>query len=137
MDHVAELGRKPLEKIIKGERTIEPIFSREKQAPFDKVNVDDTVYFKMKDGFAIAKANVKKVETFNDLTPEMATEIIEMHKEEISPTDIMFDRDIYYKYATLIWLEKLYEIKPFRIKRDMNSATNWCITEDINTIREV
>ena len=136
MDHVAELTREPLEKIIKGKRKIEPIFSREAKAPFGKIAVDDTVYFKMKDGFAIAKAKVSKVETFKNLTPKKAADIIEEHKEEISPSEIMFERDIYYKYATLIWLEKLYEIKPFRVKKDYNNPTSWCIIDDINKIRE-
>ncbi len=136
MDHVAELTREPLEKIIKGERKVEPIFTREELPPFGSVAVDDTVYFKMKDGFAIAKAKVSKVESFKDLTPEKATEIIEQHKEEISPSNIMYERDIYYRYATLIWLDKLYEIKPFRIKRDNNNPTSWCMVEDINKIRE-
>ena len=137
MDHVAELSRGPLEKIIKGERIIEPVFTREDKPPFNRVNVDDTVYFKIKDGFAIAKAKVKKVENFKNLTPEKATEIIEEHKEEISPTNILFERDIYYKYATLIWFEKLYEIRPFRIKKNMANPSNWCMVEDINKIREL
>jgi len=136
MDHVAELNKEPLEKIIKGERTIEPVFIREERPPFDSIDVDDTVYFKMKDGFAIAKAKVSKVENYKDLTPEKASEIIEEHKTEIAPSEIMFERDIYYKYATLIWLEKLYEIRPFRVRKDNVNPSNWCITEDINKIRE-
>ena len=90
----------------------------------------------MKDGFAIAKAKVGKVENYKDLTPKKATEILEEHKEEISPTNIMFERDIYYRYATFIWLEKLYEIRPFRVKKDNNNPTKWCMTEDVNKIRE-
>jgi len=136
MDHVAELTREPLEKIIKGKRKIEPIFSREAKPPYGSIEVDDTVYFKMKDGFAIAKAKVGKVESFKNLTPKKAADIIEEHKEEISPSEIMFERDIYYKYATLIWLEKLYEIKPFRVKKDYNNPTSWCVIDDINKIRE-
>lgn len=137
MDHIAELNKDPLEKIIKGERTIEPVFTREEKPPYKSVQVDDTVYFKMKDGFAIAKAKVAKVENFHNLTPEKATELIEEHKEEINPTDILFERDIYYKYATLIWLEKLYEIRPFRIKRNTADPSNWCTVEDINKMREM
>ena len=136
MDHVAELTREPLEKIIKGVRVIEPIFCREEKHPFGEISVDDTVYFKMKDGFAIAKAKVSKVESYDNLTPEKATEIIEEHKEDISPTDIMFEREIYYKYATLVWLDKLYEIRPFRIKKEPENRNNWCIVEDIDKIRE-
>jgi len=136
MDHVVELNREPLEKIIKRERTVEPIFSREKKPPFKSVNVDDTIYLKIKDGFAIAKAKVTKVEDYQNLTPEIATKLIEEHKEEIKPTNIMFERDIYYKYATLIWLDNLYEIKPFRIKRNSAKPSNWCVVEDINKIRE-
>jgi len=136
MDHVAELTREPLEKIIKGERKIEPIFIREETPPYRSINVDDTVYFKMKDGFAIAKATVSKVENYEDLTPEKATEIIEEHREEISPSEIMFERDIYYKYATLIWIDKLYEIKPFRVRRDSTNPSSWSMVEDINKLRE-
>ena len=135
MDYLAILNREPLEKIIKGERTIEPVFCREKKPPFNSIDVDDTVYFRVRDGFAIAKAKVKKVENYNDLTPEKATQILEEHKQEISPSDIMYDRDIYYKYATLIWLEKLYEIKPFRVKDKTGSPSNWCEVGDINKIR--
>ena len=136
MDHVAELNREPLEKIIKGERIVEPVFCREKKPPFNAVHVDDTVYFKIKDGFAIAKAKVKKVKNYKNLTPEKATQIIEAHKEEIKPSNIMFERDIYYKYATLIWFDSLYEIKPFRIKRNITNPSNWFITDDINKLRE-
>jgi ASC-1-like (ASCH) protein len=136
MDHIAELTREPLEKIIKGLRKVEPIFTREEKSPHKKINVDDTIYFKMKDGYAIATAKVSKVESYEDLTPEKATEIIEEHREEISPSSIMFERDIYYKYATLVWLEKLYEIKPFRIKKDSNNPSNWSVVEDINKFRE-
>jgi ASC-1-like (ASCH) protein len=136
MDHVAELTREPLEKIIKGKRKIEPVFTREAKPPYDSINVDDTVYFKMKDGFAIAKAKVSKVENYKDLTPEMASDILEQHKEDISPSEMMFERDIYFRFATLIWLEKLYEIKPFRVKKDYNNPTCWCVIEDINKIRE-
>jgi ASC-1-like (ASCH) protein len=136
MDHVAELTREPLEKIIKGERVIEPIFCREEKAPYGKIQVDDTVYFKMKDGFAIAKATVSKVENYDNLTPEQATEIIEEHKEDISPSEIMFERDIYYKYATLIWFDKLYEIRPFRIRKEQDNPNSWCVTDDINKLRE-
>ena len=136
MDHIAELTREPLEKIIKGERKVEPVFTREAKPPFNAVKVDDTVYFKMKDGFAIAKAKVSKVETYDNLTPEKATNIIEKHREDISPSEIMFERDIYYKYATLIWLEKLYEIKPFRVKKDSENPNSWLMVEDINKIRE-
>lgn len=137
MDHVAELNREPLEKIIKGMRTIEPIFCREQKPPYKSVKIDDVVYFKMKDGFAIAKAKVKKVENFKNLTPKKATEIIEEHKEAISPTEILFERDIYYKYATLIWLENMYEIKPFRVKKNSVNPSNWSVVEDINKIREI
>ncbi len=136
MDHLAILNKEPLEKIIKGERTIEPVFTREEKPPFNSISVDDTVYFKIKNGFAIAKAKVTKVENYDNLTPDKATQIIEEHKDNIKPTDILYERDIYYKYATLIWLEKLYEIKPFRVKSPHINPSNWLCIEDINKIRE-
>lgn len=136
MQHVHELSREPLEKILTGNRKIEPVFTRENRAPFNNVQENDIIYFKLRDGYAVAKATVKKVENYKDLTPEKAKQLIEEHEEEIMPENRMFERDIYFNYATLIWLEKLFEVKPFRIKKRNGAFSNWTTTEDINLIRE-
>ena len=136
MDHVHELNREPLEKILTGNRSIETVFTRSEKAPYNTVQENDTIYFKLRDGYAVAKATVKKVEKFDELTPEKATEIIKEHEEEISPENRMFERDIYFNFATLIWLDNLFEIKPFRVKRNNGEFSKWTTVNDINTIRE-
>lgn len=136
MDHVHELNREPLEKILTGNRSIETVFTRSEKAPYKKVEENDTIYFKLRDGYTVAKATVTKVENYNKLTPEKATELIKEHEEEIAPENRMYERDIYFNYATLIWLENLFEVKPFRIKRNTEEFTKWTTVDDINNIRE-
>ncbi|MCK5562499.1 MAG: ASCH domain-containing protein [Thermoplasmata archaeon] len=136
MEHVHELSREPLEKILTGNRKIEPVFTREEKAPYKNVAENDIIYFKLRDGYAVAKATVKKVENYNNLTPEKAKQLIEDHEEEILPENRMLERDIYFNYATLIWLEKLFEIKPFRVKKGNGEFSNWTTIEDINLVRE-
>jgi len=135
MDHIVELQREQITKLLRGSKSIEPKFMKEKLPPFDCVCEEDTIYFQVKDGYAVAKAHVSKVENFSDLTPEKVISLIEENKEALCPTERMVEKAKLSKYGTFVWVDQLQEIRPFRIKRNHTDENSWVIVEDVNKIR--
>ncbi|UCH89616.1 MAG: ASCH domain-containing protein [Thermoplasmata archaeon] len=135
MDHIVELRKDQITMLLSGSKTIEPKFMREKLPPYDCIHEDDTIYFKVKDGYAVAKANVTKVENYCNLTPDKVVELINDNKEELCPTEQLVEKAVKSKFGTFVWLNHLQEIRPFRIKHGSNGITNWTIVDDVNKIR--
>jgi len=135
MEHVVEMNKETLESVLKGNKIIETRFAQEKRPPYSCVHEDDTIYLKMKGGYTVAKANVSKVEEFQDLTPKEAEGLLNLYRDEIKPTTRMFDKDIYSRYATFIWMENVQEIRPFGIMNMGNHNPSWMMVEDINKVK--
>jgi hypothetical protein len=135
VDHVAEFPREPLEQIISGARRIDARFAKTKQPPYGCVRPEDTVYLTMKNGYTIAKATVDKVKTYANLTPQKVSNLLETYKSDLALPSVMYERVIYSKYATLIWLKNLYEIRPFRVPRTNDELSSWRVVENINLLR--
>ena len=135
-DHIAELGRNAIGMILSGKRKITPVFLKKPLAPFKSVNENDVVYLRSVDGYAVAKAIIKRVEHYENLTPEKAEEIINKYRDEIHPDEVMLSNEIYSKYATLIWLDNVQEIPPFRVIMPPNvENTKWITVNDIGKVR--
>ena len=134
MDHIAEYNRHPLSKMVTGTRKAAVHFMKKMQPPFESISEDDTLYMSTRDGITIAKAKVEKVENFKDLDPNSAKKIIEDYENDLSPTNIMLERDIYRKYLTIIWLTNVQEMPPFTVS-PRYVHRNWVSVEDINKIR--
>jgi len=128
MQHVEKLTRATIHNILEGKKCAEMVFLKERKPPMECLHESDEVFFQSKDGFAIAKASVTKVEEFDDLTPEKAQGLLEEHKTEILPTLLNLERDIYFQYATLFWFDHVTEIRPFFISDNING---WLQTADI------
>lgn len=135
MDHIVELKRDQITMILRGQKSIEPKFMKEEEPPYNSVTEDDTIYFQVKDGFAVAKANVSKVENYCNLTPDKVINLIEENKAELCPNDRLVEKACKSKYGTFVWLNQLQEIRPFRVKKSNDTSTNWLIVEDVNKIR--
>lgn len=134
MDHISEYNRHPLSRMIAGKRKVAVHFLRNREPPFGCIEEEDNLYMSTRDGITIAKAEVEKVENFEDLDPEMAMNIIKEHEEDISPSNMMLERDIYRKYLTIIWLKNVQEMPPFMVS-PRYVHMNWVSIEDINKIR--
>jgi hypothetical protein len=135
MDHIVELGKEQITKLLKGTKTIEPKFMKEKMPPYDCICEEDTIYFRAKDGYAIAKASVTKVENYCNLTPDKVIQLINENKEALCPNDRLVEKAMQSKFGTFVWVNQLQEIRPFRIKRDTNNSSNWMVVEDVNKLR--
>ena len=136
MEYIAEMGRSAIGMILSGRRKINPVFMKKPDMPFDILSENDTLYFRSVDGYAVAKATIRKVEHHSDLTPQKVEGIFKEYKADIHPDEIMMSRSLYSSYATLMWLDNVQEIPPFRVlipPEEMNSK--WITIRDIEKIR--
>lgn len=142
MDHVAIMkkswGFTP--KILSGQKKIESRWYKTKHSPWGKINKGDTVYFKDSGDPVSIKAEVIKVLSFSDLTPEKVKQILNeygkddgIEKNKIpSFVDLFKDK----KYCLLIFLKNPQKIKPFEInKTGFGMMSAWLTVDDIGKIK--
>jgi len=102
--HLAVLYREYIDRILAGEKTIEMRLSKNRVAPFGKVETGHTIYFKQSGGPVRAAATAGRVESFTDLTPERIDEIRKQHNDGITGDDETWAKKRHRRYGTLIWL---------------------------------
>ena len=125
--HIAILYRDYLIKILEGKKTIESRFSKVKSIPFGKVSIGDKILLKITSGPICGEAIVDDVKYFNDLTPTKVVDVVQNYKEGLQIEEDFLKMKMDSKYATLIFLKNVQEIKPYNIeKRDRRG---WVILE--------
>ena len=127
-------------KIISGEKVIESRWYQSKRAPWGKIKIGDTVYFKNSGELVSAKAEVLKVLEFENLTPKKVGEILNKYgindgisKKELPKFFKLFKDK---KYCLLIFLKNPEEIKLFDVnKNGFGMMSAWLCVGDINKIK--
>lgn len=123
MEHVAIMKKSWgfLPKILTGEKKIESRWYKHKAAPWGRIAAGDTVYFKNAGEPVTASATVRKVFSFDDLTPKKAIMLLKKYgKDDGIAKD---DRAFYAKqfadkrYCLLIFLKDAKKIKPFMVDK--------------------
>lgn len=131
MKHIAIMKSKFYNLLIKGEKTIESRWSIKKIAPYNKINVNDIIYFKESGKQIINyKAIVKKVKFF-EINEKTFNFIYKNYKNNICMQ--YFDNlEIYKnkKYCTLVWITNLQKINPINFVHKDQLA--WIINPNIN-----
>ena len=125
MRHLAILRQPFLDMILSGEKTIESRWSMHKIAPYNKLSIGDEILLKETSKDVIATAKVKDFKYF-ELTPQLADEIKQKYGKEIGV--YKFENWENYrnkKYCTLIWLENVERVKPFKVKR--SNGAGWIV----------
>ncbi len=123
-------------KIISGEKKIESRWYKSKRSPWGKIEKGDTVYFKDSGEPVSIKAEVKKVISFSDLTPQKVSQILNKYGKDIGigKSKILEFVELFKnkKYCLLIFLKNPQKIKPFEInKAGFGAMSAWLTTEDI------
>ena len=143
MDHLAIMRKSwcLTEKILRREKTIESRWYKNKIPPFDKIKVEDIVYFKDSGEPVKMKAEVSDVKQFSDLTPEKVRNILEKYGEldgiGKQKLDEFFELFKDKKYCILIFLKNPVIIKPFKInKKGYGSMSAWICINKIDDIKE-
>lgn len=108
-------------KILSGEKTIESRWYKTRRAPWGKIKVCETVFFKNSGEPVTIKATVVKVFQFLNLTPKRVREILEKFGKEdgISKEKILYFAKLFVdkKYCLLIFLKNPQKVKPFEVNK--------------------
>ena len=139
MEHLAILSkkRKLLGKILSGEKKIESRWYKFKKPPFDSIAQGDIIYFKESGCPVSAKALVKNIITYENLTSQRIIEIIREYGDLIG-IDLRFAEEVKDKrLCILVFLENPQKIDPFEIsKKGYGLMTAWITLDSINKLRK-
>ena len=138
MHHLAILDKKKnwLDKILAGKKTIESRWYKSQRAPYNKIKVGDTIYFKNSSSPITAKAEVEKVIFFNHPTEQEIKDLLEKYAKQICIDEAYKSEYEKYNYITLIFLKNPQTVPPFNInKQGFGNMAAWITLENINTIK--
>lgn len=93
--------------LLSGTKTLESRLGQDRRAPFGKVNPGDIIYIKPTGKRVIAKAIVRTVEEYEDLTPKDINNLRESYDDRIMGGDHYWQTKSDAKYATLIGFSKV------------------------------
>ena len=93
--------------LLCGTKTLESRLGRDRRAPFGKVSPGDIIYIKPTGKRVIAKAIVRTVEEYEDLTPKDIIFLRESYDDRIMGGDHYWQTKSDANYATLISFTKV------------------------------
>lgn len=139
MHHVAIMDPRwrLIPKILSGEKTIESRWYRTRRAPWDRIAVGDTVWFKDAARPVTARAGVTEVTQCTFAGAADVQAILDRFWREICFTSADASRfAVLPKYAVLIRLVDPQPVRPFAIdKRGFGNAAAWLTVPDISQIQ--
>lgn len=112
MDHIAIMVPDS-RKVARGFKTIETRFAKGRSTPFDRVSTGDTIYFKDFGGPINVRASVRRVEYYEDLTPDDVEGLRRLHEKEIVADEEFWAGVKDKRYATLIFLNTPEPFPPY------------------------
>ena len=142
MDHIAimkkEWGLIPL--ILKGEKTVESRWYKMRIAPWDKIGVEDTLYFKDSGNPVTVKAAVTRVEQYTIENNQHATELAQKYAKGDLGTEKIPGQIANYvegkKYAIFVYFDKVEKVTPFNInKKGFGMQCAWLTVENVEKIK--
>jgi hypothetical protein len=142
MQHVVYLEAKAneLEQILSGEKTMLIRSSADRQVPYDKVNVGDTLYFLRNNGEGLirAKATVSSVHNSEKLTKVKSLELVEQNMDKLQLTEDQVKRWGGKRYVVLVGIDRVIRLYPFDInKSKFGNMDDWIPIKDIEKIKIV
>lgn len=127
--HLAIFVGDYIEKILKGEKTIESRLSKDKIAPYCKINKGDEILLKQSGGLIIGKVEVDNVLYYENLNPETIAKLRKEYNSEILAEEKYWSDRANCRYASLIFL-----IKPNRFLTPLKSKKHdrraWVVLEN-------
>lgn len=119
--HLGVFSEPYLSYMLDGKKTIESRFSKKRVLPYEKICADDIVIVKASGGEVVAYFTIRKV-LFYDLKCKHIEDIKNEYNKELCVDDSFWELKKDSNYATLIFIDKLVKLKPFKInKKGMNT----------------
>jgi ASC-1-like (ASCH) protein len=117
MVHLAIMDKNTIDMILKGEKTIESRFSKNKISPFNKVTAGETVYLKESGKDILTSFDIERVAYYDNLTSEKVGLIRDKYDDQINAPDSYWDRKLNSNYGTLMWIKNVKRIRPIKISK--------------------
>lgn len=143
MEHIVIMKSewKLIPKIIDGIKTVESRWYKSKIAPWGRVKVGDTLYFKGSGGPVNTRAVVTKVAQYEIRTNIEAMQIMNKYALEDLGTKVLSDQIKNYilnkKYAVFIHFGKVRKIAPFEInKKGFGTQCAWITVPSVDNIKK-
>ena len=141
MDHIAIMKKswKLIPKILSCEKTIESRWYMARYPPWNRINAGDTIYFKDSGESVTAKAQVERVEQYENYSEKELKKIFQKYSKGVcfvTPLDETFDWAKKRKYCILLFLRNPQRVKNFHInKKGFGNAAAWLCVGDIEKIK--
>lgn len=104
--HLAIFIGDAIEKILKGEKTIEGRFSINKIIPYLEVKKEDEIFLKQSGGLIVGKATVDNVLYYEGLDGEAIGKLRKEYSREMQVEESFWQSKASAKYASLFFLKK-------------------------------
>jgi hypothetical protein len=114
--HLGVFAEPYLSLMLKGDKTIESRFSKNKIMPYNSISNDDIVIVKKSGSDIVALFTAKKVLSF-DLSVTSINEIRDKYQTELCVSDEFWEQKENSNYATLIFIDEIIKLKPFHINK--------------------
>lgn len=119
--HLGVFSEPYLTYMLEGKKTIESRFSKNKIAPYHQITKDDVVIIKKSGGDVLGYFTIKDI-LFFDLKTFSIEEIKAKYNKQLCVDETFWISKKSSNYATLIFIDKLFKLKPFHInKRGMQT----------------
>ena len=102
--------------ILNGTKTIESRFSKNKILPYNNITKDDIVIIKEAGKSIVGYFTIKNV-LFFDLKKTKISDIKKEYNQYLCVDDTFWHEKDNSNYATLIFIDKIFKVKPFNIKK--------------------
>ena len=140
MQHVVytEAKASELEKLLSGEKTMLIRSSADRQVPYDKVKIGESLFLLRNNGEGLirAKATVASVLFSEKLTKVKSLELVDEHKEKLQLTEEQIKRWGGKRYVVLVEVEKVIRLYPFDInKSKFGNLDDWIPIKNIEKIK--
>lgn len=114
--HLGIFSEPYLSYMLDGKKTIESRFSKNKILPYNNISKDDIVIMKKSSGNIVAYFTIRDV-LFFDLSITSIDKIKKKYNNELCLDDIFWNSKKNSNYATLIIIDKLYNLNSFPIHK--------------------
>lgn len=126
--HLAIFVGDYIEKILRGEKTIEGRFSIDKIVPYEQIKKGDEIYLKHSGGLVVGRVTVDNVLFYEDLDGEVIGKLRKEYTADLQVDDEFWKRKANSRYATLIFLAQPERfIAPVRMKK--SDRRPWVVLE--------
>lgn len=119
-------SRELIDKVFRGEKTVEARFSKDRFPPYEKVKKGDIIFIKLSGGKVVGKVGVDNVLFYDNLDGEKIGRLRKEYGQEMGVGDDFWKRYAHAKFASIIFL-KNPERYLIAMKHEKHDRRGWVV----------